>query len=226
LSKGLIIFAREPVAGKVKTRLALDIGIKAAADIYTAMLRDTISKASQLEDIRVMIFWAAENDILPALPDLPRVEMFLQRGTNLGQRMENAFETAFNAGISTCCIIGSDSPDLPILFLSQAFHTLETADVDIVYGPAEDGGYYLLGMKRLWSRLFENIRWSTPDVMQITLERIDELQLNGTSLPKWYDIDTLKDLQRLAAAPGVAAPLTREALVKLKTSPNPDDRSI
>lgn len=218
MSRGLIIFAREPVPGKVKTRLAQSIGNKAASDIYSAMLADTVNKASTLEDIQVMIFWATENDAVTDFPNLSRIDMFVQHGADLGKRMENAFETAFSCGISSCCIIGSDSPDLPIEVLSQAFHSLEAIDTDIVYGPAEDGGYYLLGMKQLWRRLFDNVQWSTPDVMEKTLERINELQLNSIRLSQWYDIDTFEDLRRIANSTGTDARLTRETVQHILTS--------
>lgn len=212
MNKGLIIFAREPVPGKVKTRLARDIGDKAASDLYDAMLKDTINNACSLKDVRILIFWALENEPFPVLNSAVHLEMFRQNGNNLGERMTNAFETAFSEGISACCIIGSDSPDLPLELIVQAFDQLACTETDVVYGPAEDGGYYLLGMKQLWRRLFEEILWSSPSVINTTLDRIDELKLHGTSLPVWYDIDTISELQRLTDSTGSSAPLTRRAL--------------
>lgn len=211
MNKGLIIFAREPVPGKVKTRLARDIGDKSAADIYSAMLGDIINQTSTLKDIRVLIFWSLENEPFPAINATAHLGVFRQKGSDLGERMANAFSTAFANDINACCIIGSDSPDLPVDFITQAFTNLACDETDIVYGPTEDGGYYLLGMKQLWQRIFENIPWSSPAVLNTTRARIDELKLNGKSLPIWYDIDTLADLQQLAAGSESSAPLTRTA---------------
>lgn len=212
MSRGLIIFAREPVPGRVKTRLAQNIGGSAAAEIYFAMLSDTVRKAALLDKVRTMIFWATENGIAPEFSDLPRVETFVQSEGDLGKRMYNAFNTALNNGISRCCIIGSDSPDLPAEILSLAFDSLDESDTDIVYGPAEDGGYYLLGMKQLWSPLFENMQWSSPGVMEETLQRINSLGLNSLSLPPWYDIDTYDDLLRIYTSSQAGSPLTHKAL--------------
>lgn len=215
MKKGLIIFAREPVPGKVKTRLARDIGDVAAADLYAAMLNDTINNACSLKNITILIFWALENESLPVLSSTVPLEMFRQNGNNLGERMTNAFETAFSKGISACCIIGSDSPDLPPELIMQAFDHLAYSETDVVYGPAEDGGYYLLGMKQLWQRLFEGISWSSPSVISSTLDRIDELKLHGAPLPTWYDIDTLPELQRLTENTEPSAPLTRTAFQRV-----------
>jgi len=212
VSRGLIIFARDPVPGKVKTRLAQRIGNKAAAKIYSAMLSDIVHKASSLTGVRTMIFWAIESGDVPKFPELPCVEMFIQSGSDLGSRMDNAFSAAFSSGISQCCIIGSDSPDLPTALLLQAFDLLDAPDTDIVYGPAEDGGYYLLGMKRPWSALFNNMQWSSPDVLEKTLARINTLGLAGFRLATWYDIDTYDDLQRFFESGAADAPLTLNAL--------------
>jgi len=209
LSKGLIIFAREPVPGKVKTRLAADIGDDSAADIYTAMLGDIINHSNTLKDVRILIFWALESVEFPIISGTEHIEMYRQNGSDLGERMANAFATAFSFGIKVCCIIGSDSPDLPVKFITQAFANLERDNTDIVYGPTEDGGYYLLGIKQPWQRLFENIPWSSPTVLDTTCARIDELKLHATVLPTWYDIDTIADLQKLAVGSEESAPLTR-----------------
>lgn len=215
MSKGLIIFARKPVPGKVKTRLARDIGDNSAADVYSAMLEDIINQASTLKNVRVLIFWSLENEEFPVVNGAAHLEMFRQKGRDLGERMANAFKTAFGNNIDTCCIIGSDSPDLPVDLIAQAFDKLVCDGTDIVYGPTEDGGYYLLGMKQFWQRLFENIPWSSPAVLTTTCARIDELKLHGRSLPSWYDIDTISDLQQLAGNNEVSAPLTRAAFQRI-----------
>ena len=203
MSKGLIIFAREPVPGLVKTRLARDVGEQVAAELYAAMLDDVLEKVALLEDVRLLVFWAAKEGQFPFFPAIPRLEMFEQHGADLGERMANAFATAFDKGIRNCCIIGSDLPDLPLEFVRQAFHMLEEETTDAVLGPCSDGGYYLLGMRKLLcSRLFEDVPWSTSLVLETSLERCREAGLNVGLLPEWHDIDTIEDLRRLALSSG------------------------
>lgn len=214
MNKGLIIFAREPVPGMVKTRLARDLGDQAAAELYAAMLEDVLENAAGLEGVRTMAFCATDGGPAPALL-APHIASFVQSGTTLGDRMAAAFESAFKSGIEACCIIGSDSPNLPAEFIIQAFVHLEHDKVDAVFGPAEDGGYYLLGLRRSWPGLFRNIPWSTATVLETSLKQAEALGLRTTCLPTWYDLDELKDLLRLLDSPGASAPRTREAACKL-----------
>lgn len=212
MTRGLIVFAREPVPGTVKTRLARDLGKEAATELYAAMLADVLEQAASLDDLRVLVFWSQEGDTLPYYPAYPRLQMFRQSGGTLGERMAAAFSAAFARGIHACCIIGSDAPDLPAEYIRQAFDALEHGQADVVFGPARDGGYYLLGMKRLWEPLFEDIAWSSPQVLAASCERAAELNLATTLLPVWHDIDTIDDLQRLAASAAADALRTRAAL--------------
>lgn len=212
MNKGLIVFAREPVPGKVKTRLARDLGGDVATQLYTAMLADVLEQAAALADVRVLVFWAQQGESLLQFPEYPRLEMYKQNGADLGERMASAFATAFASGIRHCCIIGSDAPDLPAEYISQAFDALEQERGDVVFGPAGDGGYYLLGMKRVWERLFEDIVWSSPLVLSTSYARAEELHLACTLLPVWHDIDTIDDLQRLAVSSNGGARRIREAL--------------
>jgi len=215
VNKGLIIFAREPLPGKVKTRLARDLGDQAAADLYAAMLGDVLEQAVALDDVRPLLFWSLENAGLPCCPSIPRQQMFAQHGANLGDRMAAALETAFSSGVEACCIIGSDSPDLPVEYIRQAFDHLEQDEADVVFGPAEDGGYYLLGLWRSWPGHFRDIPWSTTTVLESSLKRAGELGLRTTLLPTWYDLDELKDLLRLLDSPATSAPRTRKLARRL-----------
>ncbi len=211
MNRGLIIFARPPIPGQVKTRLAASIGDHNAADLYTAMLADVLELTTKLERTRVMVFWAIDDSSIPTF-SAPHVESFLQCGADLGERMKNAFIYAFNLGIDVCCIIGSDSPDLPPEYISRAFVTLEQDQSDIVFGPSEDGGYYLMGMRNAQPQLFEGISWSTSQVLPVSLERACVLGLRASLLPLWYDIDTIDDLSRLAHTYSSGAQHTRKAI--------------
>jgi len=215
VNKGLIIFAREPVPGRVKTRLARYLGDQAATDLYAAMLKDVLENTAELKGVRTMTFWATDGGPAPELPAPHIIESFVQSGMNLGDRMAAAFETAFSSGVEACCIIGSDSPDLPAEYIRQAFDLLEHDETDTVFGPAEDGGYYLLGLRRNWLGFFQNIPWSTTAVLEASLKRAGELGLRITLLPTWYDLDELKDLLRLLESPETSAPRTREVAHKL-----------
>lgn len=217
MNKGLIIFAREPVLGRVKTRLARTVGDLAAAELYRAMLSDVLEQAAALSGVRPLLFWACDDTPIPVSPAFPPMESFDQRGATLGQRMADAFERAFESGCQACCIIGSDSPDLPPEYIRQAFELLERDEADAVFGPAEDGGYYLLGLRRTWRTIFEDIAWGTHGVLATSLERAHELGLRTSLLPLWYDIDTLDDLSRLLdSSGGTSAPRTCEAAYRLR----------
>jgi len=202
MTRGLIIFAREPLVGTVKTRLARDLGShRIATDLYAAMLADVLATAATLDDTRLLLFWALENGTVPAASPLPRLEMFEQQGKDLGERMAYAFEKALAGGCETCCIIGSDAPDLPPDYIRQAFGLLEREEAEAVFGPAADGGYYLLGLRRMPQRLFEDIAWSSDQVLRTSLERARLCGLNTALLPPWRDIDTAEDLEAFLERP-------------------------
>lgn len=218
MNKGLIIFAREPLPGRVKTRLAQDVGDQAAAELYAAMLEDVLERAATLDNIRPLLFWSLETDSKPNYATFPHLQMFKQQGATLGDRMAAAFESAFESGIDTCCIIGSDSPDLPVEYIRKAFEHLENDKVDAVFGPAEDGGYYLLGLRHSWPGLFMDIPWSTGVVLDSSIKRAGELGLRTALLPQWYDLDELRDLSRLLESPEASAPHTMKIARKLMNS--------
>jgi rSAM/selenodomain-associated transferase 1 len=212
MNKGLIVFAREPVPGRVKTRLARQVGAQAAAALYAEMLADTVALAAALEDVRPVVFWALETPEAPC-PDMPAMASAPQRGACLGARMADAFRRTFADGSDVCCIIGSDSPDLPQDYVRQAFRMLEQDRADVVFGPSDDGGYYLLGMRRFQPGLFREIAWGGPEVLETSLMRARELELRVELLPAWYDIDTAEDLRRLAQSPAAVGCRTGRMLL-------------
>lgn len=185
----LLIFIRNPIYGKVKTRLARTLGDDEALRIYRILLEKTRAAAQACHSVR----WLFYSDFVDETDEWP-TELFekkVQHPGDLGERMQHAFETAFAAGAKKAIIIGSDCPELSGALLNQAFETLDHAD--FVIGPVPDGGYYLLGMKTHAPAVFENIEWSTETVREKTLEKIAVLQKNCTLLPLLADIDTEKD---------------------------------
>ena len=192
--RGLIVFAREPLPRVVKTRLAAAVGDQAASELYELMLRDTLKNSLQLSDIETVVFWACEEKSLPLLTERYRCNSRCQVSGNLGQRMQVAFEEMFAGGCEICCIIGSDTPDLPLTYIQDAYQLLATLQSDAVFGPSLDGGYYLLGLRQAWPQLFANISWSTADVLEQSLTAAQGLGLKTTLLPEWQDIDTIEDL--------------------------------
>ena len=206
MKKGLIVFAREPLPGEVKTRLAVAVGDQAAVNLYDAMVQDVLKTARQLTDIEIVVFWDCEKESLPVLSEKYSCNSRCQVAGNLGQRMQAAFEEMFADGCELCCIIGSDAPDLPLPYIQEAYQLLATLQVDVVLGPSLDGGYYLLGLRELRPQLFVDISWSTAAVLGQSLIAAQGLGLKSTLLPEWQDIDTVEDLQafqerkRLSAA--------------------------
>lgn len=195
MKKGLIVFAREPLSGKVKTRLAASLGDQLAARLYENMLHEVLNTTVQLRDIETTVFWACEEQSLPMLTERYRCNSRRQNSGNLGQRMQAAFEEMFADGCDVCCIIGSDAPDLPTSYILEAYRQLEMQLCDAVFGPSRDGGYYLLGLRQVRPKLFMNISWSSPEVLEQSLAAAQEAGLSTALLPEWQDIDTVEDLR-------------------------------
>ena len=187
VKKGLIIFARKPVLGQVKTRLAATIGDLKALNIYKRLLTHTRSVAS-LSTCHGFAFLTEkdEDDFWNGF------SCELQSGDSLGDRMHEAFDLLFRKGYHHCVIIGSDCPKLTKEIINSAFDNLETND--IVIGAAADGGYYLLGMKKLHSSLFKNKNWSTENVFIQTLIDIKKQELTYHTMPVLNDVDEEKDI--------------------------------
>ena len=195
MKAGLIVFAREPLPGAVKTRLAASLGDQAAAELYETMLRDVLKGVRPLSDVDTVVYWACEEESLPRLAERYRCRSRRQSSGDLGQRMRVAFEEMFADGCGLCCIIGSDAPDLPPPYIQEAYQLLATPQTDVVLGPCRDGGYYLLGMRQVWPGLFTGISWSSADVLEQSLAAALDSGLTASLLPEWQDIDTVEDLQ-------------------------------
>ncbi|MBC6990274.1 MULTISPECIES: TIGR04282 family arsenosugar biosynthesis glycosyltransferase [Hymenobacter] len=193
----LLIFARHPELGRVKTRLAQTIGDEAALEVYCELLAHTQAAASGVAATRTV--WFADAKPAAAPPDLWADYLHQTQGPgDLGAKMHRAFAEAFAAGASAVVIIGTDCPGLTSAHLTTAFDCLATHDV--VLGPAHDGGYYLLGMSTLHADLFLNKTWSTASVLAHTLRDATRLGLTVHQLPQLRDVDTAEDLVAWRAA--------------------------
>ncbi len=189
--EALIIFAKNPVKGKVKTRLAKDVGDEEALNIYKILLKINFAFTKDLDCKKYIYFTDSfDNSIYDS-----RFENKVQADGDLGFKMKSAFNDAFNSKFSKVVIIGTDSPELNKEIISKAFRSLE--DFDVVLGPANDGGYYLLGMKKSNDTLFTNIKWSTESVLKETVEKITINNLTYRLLEELIDVDTLDDLNKV-----------------------------
>ncbi|TPG72071.1 TIGR04282 family arsenosugar biosynthesis glycosyltransferase [Hymenobacter nivis] len=200
----LLVFAREPVLGRGKTRLAAGIGAAAALAVYRELLALTAAAVAGAQVPATV--WLAEapagagagTDPHQPRPEWPGHPWRVQpAAAPLGARMAQAFAEAFAAGAGRVAVIGTDCPGLSAALLRQAFDQLQTHDV--VVGPADDGGYYLLGMNRLHPKLFANKAWSTATVLPDTLADAARLGLRVAQLPVLHDIDSAEDLARWRA---------------------------
>ncbi len=186
----LIIFAKNPELGKVKTRLAADIGDKKALEIYRFLLQYTAVQTEKLS-VGKRLYFSEKISKTGIFSD----EIFskkIQKGKDLGERMENAFRDAFLEKYRKVVIIGTDLPEITTELLNKAFRVLD--ENDYVFGPAKDGGYYLLGMKCLHSALFQNINWSTATVLEESLVKISKKKTVKLLKPL-NDIDTIEDIE-------------------------------
>jgi len=240
----LAVMTKAPQAGRVKTRLVPPLTPEEAAELNKCFLRDTAAAISRAcsrrfashppsrsfgatgseaataaRGIAVYTPVGAESaytEILPA-----GFSLLPQRGDKFGERLYFAVEDLFRCGFETVCLIDSDSPTVPAENLAEAVELLSTHEDRVVLGPSDDGGYYLIGVKNPHRRLFEQIDWSTERVLNQTIQRAMELELEVKLLPSGYDVDDGASLRRLCnelladTTSADIAPYTRELLAKL-----------
>ena len=180
MNRTLIIFARKPELGKVKTRLAKDIGTKKALEIYTQLLDQSITISNQV-DAEIKLYWSEKVELGVG---------YFQKGKELGVRMYNALRDEINA--NKVCLIGTDTPSITSSIIDNAFRSLD--EYDMVFGPSKDGGYYLVAIKELPNKeLFLNKSWSHQNVLNDALNTCKELALKVKLMPTLLDIDTVDD---------------------------------
>jgi rSAM/selenodomain-associated transferase 1 len=193
--------AKAPRPGKVKTRLSPPLTPDQASALNICFIRDTtenIHQVTEASNSAGLVAYTPVGDesafdgLLPA-----GFQLLAQRGDGFGERLLSACEDLFASGFSAVCLIDSDSPTMPQDALLQAVEMLSRAGDRMVLGESDDGGYYLIGLKRPHGRVFEQIDWSTERVFEQTLERAREIGLTTELLPTWYDVDDAATLERL-----------------------------
>lgn len=203
----LVLFAKHWTPGQAKTRLAASIGPNAAAEVACASLFTLLRRFATLDADRVLAFWPPEKAAEFAAAG-PAWRLEPQVPGDLGTRLNAQFAAALSAGCRRVIALGSDSPTLPGELVTQAFRRLE--ECDVVLGPSDDGGYYLVGAAGRVPPIFAGMPWSTPALWPTTLARLAEHGLRHATLPPWYDIDDIDSLRRLAAElPSVGAEFTQ-----------------
>ena len=194
------IMAKAPDAGAVKTRLCPPLTARGAAALARCFLRDRIAQVRGLRGASPLIAYtpAPGRTLFERLA--PDFALMLQQGDDLGTRMRSTLAALLAAGHRAAIAIGTDAPTLPTNVLQHAVDVMATADVDLVLGPAEDGGYYLIGVSVDHPTLFDDVPWSTSAVLELTLSRARAAGLRTICVSPWWDVDTPDDVRRLRAA--------------------------
>jgi len=193
----VLFFVKYPIRNKVKTRLAAGLGEEAVVELYKNFVLDTLSTIRWLNVPFRICFQpeSAGEKLKEWLGE--QYKYSAQEGSDLGDRMKNALVQAFEEGFSRAILIGSDLPDLPAAFLSEALRSLESNHA--VIGPSSDGGYYLIGFSKahFLPEVFDGISWSTENVFQQTIDVLEANSNNVHILPQWFDVDIPADLKEL-----------------------------
>lgn len=194
------VMAKAPGLEPVKTRLHAALTPERATELYRCFLLDRLDALPALPGIRpvVAVTPPEGREILAALAP-PEYRLIAQRGLDLGERLANLLTDLLGEGHRGAIAIDSDSPTLPMSYVMEAATQLDGGDADVVLGPCEDGGYYLIGLRAPQPALFEDMPWSTERVLALTVERAHDRQLGTHLLPAWFDVDTEPDLRRLHA---------------------------
>lgn len=198
----LAVMMKYPEPGRVKSRLVPPLTEVEAAGLYRCFIEDTFERIKPLEqryaaDESVAIYSAFTpvdrcGDVVQLLPD--GMPLIPQRGEDLGERLENLFSEMIASGYKRVVVIGSDSPDIPIDYIGDAFKLLREKPGTVVLGPSEDGGYYLIGMDMVHKAPFKKISWGSDTVLRETLDRCKEDTIETALLPTWRDVDRIEDL--------------------------------
>jgi len=191
----IIVFAKAPVAGQVKTRLCPPLTPDEAASLHGSLVLDLLERCQSLKECDRILAGAPtpEHPFFGAMKTRFKIPVWDQVGHDLGARMAHTFQSSLGSPYHSVVIVGTDIPGITVQLISTAFKSLQ--DHDVVVGPTVDGGYYLIGLRSPVPELFENIPWSTDSVFALTQEKITALGLSLKILPMLRDLDTVEDLQ-------------------------------
>lgn len=198
MKPAVAVMAKAPGLEPVKSRLYPLLTAERATDLYRCFLLDRLDELTQLTGIEpVIAFTPPEGRPVLAAMAPPGWRLVEQRGLDLGERLANLLADLLADGHPGAMAIDSDSPTLPMGYVSDAARRLMSDAADVVLGPCEDGGYYLVGLQRPCPALFTGIPWSTDRVLGLTVEKARDQKLRTHLLPTWFDVDTEADLRRL-----------------------------
>lgn len=189
--------AKAPRPGAVKTRLCPPLLAAEAAALYRCFLLDKIAAVQALSGVRPVVAYTPDEARAEFAALAPDFTLVPQRGPDLGARLHATLAGLLAAGYPGAIAVDSDTPTLPREFLQQAVDCLTRPGPDVVLGPTEDGGYYLIGVRAAHRALFEGVPWSTSAVLEVTLRQAAAAGLRTICTPAWFDVDTPDDLQRL-----------------------------
>jgi len=188
--------AKQPIAGRTKTRLVPPFNSQQSADFFEALMLDTIELARRIPNVELTIAFSPSSALeYFNQTRFPQTELLPVDGSNIGDCLLETAKMMIAKNHTRIVLMNSDGPSLPPEYILQAYTLLEKND--LVLGPSEDGGYYLCGFKKLFPQLFQGIAWSSARVLAQTLERAQSLDLKVALTPSWYDIDTAADARRL-----------------------------
>ena len=191
------IMAKAPRPGTVKTRLCPPLLAAEAAALYRCFLLDKIAAVGTLVGTQPVIAYTPDDAHAEFCGLAPDFSLLPQHGHDLGARLHTTLASLLAAGHAAAIAVDSDTPTLPSAFLQQAVNCLSQPGPDVVLGPTEDGGYYLIGVRLAHRELFDGVPWSTSTVLEVTRRRAAAAGLRAAYLPSWFDVDTPDDLERL-----------------------------
>lgn len=200
LPPALAVMAKVPGMTAVKSRLHESLGVERATELYRCFLLDRLDAVATLRGVSgAVAFTPREGEALMKTLAPPALALVAQRGGDLGERLSNLVTDLLGLGHVAALAVDSDSPTLPMAYMEEAATILSRGRCDVVLGPCEDGGYYLVGLRSPLPALFEGIPWSTDAVLAVTVDRARDRGLSVHLLPQWFDVDTEADLRRLHA---------------------------
>ena len=212
-ANALAVMAKAPVPGSVKTRMVPPLTQEQAAALYRAILRDQLEHLIRLAAIDLYVAFTPDDAAALMKSVVPAAfECFPQRGEDLGERMQEIFAELWRRGHRNLVLIGSDVPAPPLDFFHDAFNALAgkgEPEVQVVFGPSRDGGYYLVGMNQSTPEIFDGMTWSHDRVLAQTTAKLTGLGIDFRLLPSWFDLDTIADLKRMQT---MADPAVRDAM--------------